>query len=101
MSNIVRKGEFLVFVSVSKQVTEFFISSINIDLDNCFVGSTGRKKVHGCFGFQLRSGHHYEPGKDYWITRKATLEERDRFLLWMEGKGHKLNLNTLELTLNR
>ena len=44
MSNIVRKGDFLVFVSVSEQVTEFFISSINIDLNNCFVGSTGRKK---------------------------------------------------------
>ena len=101
MSDIVRKGEVLVFVSVSEQVTEFFISSINIDLDNCFVGSTGRKKVHGCFGFQLRSGHYYEPGEDYWITRKATLEERERFLRWLEEKDHKVNLNTMEITLNR
>ena len=101
MSNIVRKGDFLVFVSVFEQVSEFFISSINIDLDNCFIGRTGRKKVHGCFGFQLRNGHYYEPGEDYWITRKATLEERDRFLRWLEEKGHKVNLNTMEITLNR
>ena len=51
MSDIVRKGDFLVFVSVSEQVTEFFISSINIDLDNCFVGSTGRKKYTVVLGF--------------------------------------------------
>ena len=101
MSNIVRKGDFLVFVDVFEQVSEFFISSINIDLDNCFVGRTGRKKVHGCFGFHLRSGHYYEPGYNYWITRKATLEERDRFLRWLEEKGHKVNLNTMEITLNR
>lgn len=101
MSNIVRKGDFLVFVDAFEQVSEFFISSINIDLDNCRTGSTGRKKVHGCFGFQLRNGHYYEPGEDYWITRKATLEERDRFLRWLEEKGHKVNLNTMEITLNR
>ena len=92
MSNIVRKGDFLVFVSVSEQVTEFFISSINIDLDNCLTGSTGRKKVHGCFGFQLRNGHYYEPGEDYWITRKATLEERDRFLRGWKKKVIRLIL---------
>ena len=92
MSNIVRKGDFLVFVDAFEQVSEFFISSINIDLDNCFVGSTGRKKVHG---------YYYKPGANYWITRKATLEERDRFLRWLEEKGHKVNLNTMEITLNR
>lgn len=101
MSDIVRKGDFLVFVSVSEQVTEFFISSIHIDLDNCRTGGTGRKLVRGCFGFKLSDGSYYEPGIDYWITRKATLEERDRFLRWMEGKGHKINLNTMEITLNR
>ena len=101
MSDIVRKGDFLVFVNAFEQVSEFFISSINIDLDNCFVGSFGRKKVHGCFGFKLSNGHYYRPGDDYWINRKATLEERERFIQWMEEKGHKFNMNTLELTLNR
>ena len=101
MSEIVRKGDFLVFVDAFEHVSEFFISSIYIDLNNCFAGRTGRKKVHGCFGFHLRSGRYYEPGNDYWITRKATLEERYRFIRWMEEKGHKINLNTMEITLNR
>ena len=51
MSDIVRKGDFLVFVDAFEQVSEFFISSINIDLDNCFVGSTGRKKYTVVLGF--------------------------------------------------
>lgn len=100
MSNIVRRGDFLVFVDSHGRVTEFFISSVYTDLNNCFVGISGRKKVHGCFGFQLRNGYFYELGDDYWITRKATLEERDEFLQWMEEKGHRFNINTLELTLN-
>lgn len=102
MSNIVRKGDFLVFVNNSGVVTEFFVSREGFDLDDCDVGVTGRFFVHDCFGFIIGTGRHYPcRGGGYWVTRKATLEERDRFLLWMEGKGHKLNLNTLELTLNR
>ena len=101
MNDIVRKGDFLVFVNKFEQVSEFFISSVDIDLRNCFVGLTGRKNVQGCFGFQLSTGRYYELGSDYWITRKATLEEREKFLQWMEEKGHKFNMNTLELTLNR
>ena len=101
MSNIVRKGDFLVFENIHGDVTEFFISSMDMDLNNCYVGSTGRKKVHGCFGFPLRTGHYYAPGDDYWVNRKATLEERDRFIRWLEEKGHKVNLNTMEITLNR
>lgn len=101
MSNIVRKGDFLVFENAFEEVSEFFISSMDMDLNNCLVGITGRKKVHGCFGFLLSNGFYYEPGHDYWITRKATLEERDGFLRWMKEKGYKFNLNTLEITLNR
>ena len=99
MSDIVRKGDFLVFEDEGN-VTEFFVSKGSFDLNECRVGRTGRIYVPSCFGFIIRTGHHYCCG-NYWITRKATLEERDRFLLWMEGKGNKLNLNTLELTLNR
>lgn len=104
MSNIVRKGDFLVFEDEGN-VTEFFVSKCSFDLDECHVGSTGRKLVRNCFGFKivgsrLPCGHYYEEGLDYWINRKATLEERDRFIQWMEEKGHKFNLNTLELTLN-
>lgn len=106
MSNIVRKGDFLVFANASGDVVEFFVSKGSFDLDECHVGCTGRKRVHGCFGFRiagglLACGHYYEEGRSYWITRKATLEERDRFMQWMEEKGHKFNMNTLELTLNR
>ncbi len=101
MSDIVRKGDFLVFVDIFEEVSEFFISNIDIDLNNCFVGMTDRKRVHGCFGFKLSTGRYYEPSYDYWINRKATLEERDRFLRWIEEKGHKFNMNTLEITLNR
>ena len=106
MSNIVRKGDFLVFEDTGGNVTEFFVSKGSFDLDGCYVGSTGRKLVPGCFGFKivgsrLPSGHYYEGNSNYWITRKATFEERDRFLRWMEEKCHKLNLNTLELTLSR
>jgi hypothetical protein len=106
MSNIVRKGDFLVFEDTDGNVTEFFVSKGSFDLDGCHVGSTGRKRVYGCFGFKiagglLTCGHYYEEGISYWITRKATLEERERFLRWMEEKGHKFNMNTLEITLNR
>lgn len=105
MSNIVRKGDFLVFEDEGN-VTEFFVSKGSFDLDECHVGITGRKLVPNCFGFKIASsifpsGHYYEEVRDYWITRKATLEERERFLQWMEEKGHKFNMNTLELTLNR
>lgn len=105
MSNIVRKGDFLVFEDEGN-VTEFFVSKGSFDLDECHVGITGRKLVPNCFGFKIASsifpsGHYYEGNSNYWITRKATLEERERFLRWMEEKGHKLNMNTLELTLNR
>lgn len=105
MSNIVRKGDFLVFVDEGR-VTEFFVSKDSFDLDECRVGCTGIKLVYNCFGFKIVGGmlpydHYYEEGCSYWITRKATLEERDSFLRWMEIKGHKFNMNTLELTLNR
>ena len=101
MSNIVRKGDFLVFEEVGGYVTEFFVSKGSFDLKECRVGRTGRISVPSCFGFIIRTGHYYHCYGNYWITRKATLEERDRFLLWMEEKGHQLNLNTLELTLSR
>lgn len=101
MSNIVRKGDFLVFEDAVGNVTEFFVSKGSFDLDGCHVGCTDRKLVTGCFGFIIRTGHHYRCCCSYWITRKATLEERDRFLRWMEEKGHKFNMNTLKLTLNR
>ena len=105
MSNIVRKGDFLVFEDTGLNVTEFFVSKGSFDLDECYTGSTGRKLVPSCFGFKivgnrLPCGHYYEGNSNYWINRKATLEERDRFLRWMEEKGHKFNMNTLELTLN-
>lgn len=106
MSNIVRKGDFLVFETTEGNVTEFFVSQGSFDLDECHTGDTGRKYVPNCFGFKivggvLPSGHYYEGNSNYWISRKATLEERDRFLQWMEEKGHKFNMNTLEITLNR
>ena len=106
MSNIVRKGDFLAFENTEGNVTEFFVSKSSFDLDNCYTGRSGRKFVPHCFGFKMvdsfiPSGYYYAEGISYWITRKATLEERDRFLQWMEEKGHKFNMNTLELTLNR
>lgn len=106
MSNIVRKGDFLVFEDTDGTVTEFFVSQGSFDLDGCHVGSTGRRLVPSCFGFKivrsmLPCGHYYEGDSSYWVTRKATLEERERFIRWMEEKGHKFNMNTLELTLNR
>lgn len=106
MSNIVRKGDFLVFEDTDGTITEFFVSKGSFDLDDCRVGSTGRRLVPSCFGFKIArsmfpAGHYYEGCCSYWITRKATLEERERFLQWMEEKGHKFNMNTLELTLNR
>lgn len=105
MSNIVRKGDFLVFEDEGN-VTEFFVSKGSFDLDGCRVGRTGRKLVPNRFGFKivgsrLPCGHYYAGYSNYWITRKATLEERDRFLRWMEEKGHKFNMNTLKITLNR
>ena len=105
MSNIVRKGDFLV-VEDEGNVTEFFVSKGSFDLDECHVGVTGRKLAPNCFGFKIassifHSGYYYEEVRDYWITRKATLEERDRFLRWLEEKGHKVNFNTMEITLNR
>lgn len=101
MSSIINKGDFLVFEDTyENRATEFFISSTNVDWDDCYIGSTGRRFVNNCFGFSLRDNHLYRQSS-YWITRKATLEERDRFLRWMEEKGHKFNMNTLELTLNR
>ncbi len=99
MSNIVKKGDFLVYENEGR-VTEFFVSKGSFDLDECCVGVTGRISVPSCFGFIIRTGHYYRCCGNYWITRKATSEERDRFLRWMEGKGHKFNMNTLELTLN-
>lgn len=106
MSNIVRKGDFLVFENIEGDVTEFFVSKGSFDLDRCRTGGFGRKYVPNCFGFKIVSsishdGHYYKGGSEYWITRKATLEERDKFLRWMKEKGHKFNQNTLELTLNR
>jgi hypothetical protein len=106
MSNIVRKGDFLVFEDTDGTVTEFFVSKGSFDLDGCHFGSTGRRLVPSCFGFKivrsmLPCGHYYEGDSSYLVTRKATLEERERFLQWMEEKGHKFNMNTLELTLNR
>ena len=109
MSNIVRKGDFLVFEEVGGNVTEFFVSKGSFDLNECSVGRTGRISVPSCFGFKitrnihsmLPAGHYYAEGRDYLINRKATLKERDRFLRWLEEKGHKVNLNTMEITLNR
>lgn len=101
MSNIVRKGDFLVFVDVLGRVTEFFISSQEFDLLRFPTSRYGRISVDGCFGFRLKDNYHYEKGCSYLINRKATLEERDHFLRWLEYRGYKFNNNTLELTLNR
>ena len=40
MSNMVRKGDFLVFVNSVGRVTEFFVSTYSFDLDNA--RSSGR-----------------------------------------------------------
>ena len=95
----------MVFEETGGSVTEFFVSKGSFDLYRCYMGSTGRRLVPSCFGFKIvngafPSGHFYTADSSYWITRKATLEERERFLQWMEEKGHKFNMNTLELTLN-
>jgi hypothetical protein len=37
MSNIVRKGDFLVFSTASGDVVEFFVSKGSFDLDECHV----------------------------------------------------------------
>lgn len=100
MSNVVKKGDFLVLIGADNEVKEFFISTAMFDLDNCFTGIPSRKNCDHCFGFRLRDGYFYQPVKSYWVDRKATLEECDKFIQWMEEKGHKFNLNTLELTLN-
>ena len=100
MSNVVKKGDFLVYVGENDEVKEFFISTSMFDLDNCYTGITGRKICDHCFGFKLSNCNFYQPGIPYWVNRKATLGECDKFLQWMEEKGYKFNLNTLELTLN-
>ena len=100
MSNVVKKGDFLVFVGENDEVQEFFISSAMFDLDDCYTGVTGRKCCDNCFGFKLSNCHFYQSGQSYWVNRKATLEECEKFIKWMEEKGHKFNINTLELTLN-
>lgn len=101
MSNMVRKGDFLVFVNSDGRVTEFFVSTYSFDLDNARSGGRiNRSLVDGCFGFHLGSNHYYRLGSSYWVDRKATLEERNQFIQWMKDKGHTLNMNTLALNLN-
>lgn len=102
MSNMVRKGDFLVFVAgESGRVTEFFISTRSFDLDDAYSRErTNRRFVDGCFGFRLKDNYHYPLGTSYWVDRKATLEERKKFIQWMRDKGHTFNMNTLELCLN-
>lgn len=102
MSNMVRKGDFLVFVeSESGRVSEFFVSTHSFDLDNEYSNRRiNRRLVHGCFGFRLRDNQIYQSGTTYWVDRKATLEERNQFIQWMKDKGHTFNMNTLELCLN-
>lgn len=70
MSEIVRKGDFLVFEDEGN-VTEFFVSKGSFDLDGCRVGRTGRKLVPNCFGFKivgsrLPYGHYYAGYSNYW-----------------------------------
>lgn len=103
MSNIVRKGDSLVFINHNNgRVTEFFVSTHSFDLDESFSRGTSsaRKLVDGCFGFRLEDNYHYSPMCSYWVDRKATLEERNTFIQWMKDKGHTFNMNTLELCLN-
>lgn len=103
MSNMVRKGDFLVFIdSRNERITEFFVSTRSFDLDESFSRGTShaRKLVEGCFGFRLEDNYHYQPGTSYWVDRKATLEERNTFIQWMKDKGHTFNMNTLGLNLN-
>lgn len=103
MSNMVRKGDFLVFVnSVNGLVKEFFVSTHSFDLDiaHSSSGATNRRLVNGCFGFELSNNYYYPFGRMYWVDRKATLDERKQFIQWMSDKGHTFNMNTLELILN-
>lgn len=103
MSNMVRKGDFLVFINIiSGSVTEFFVSTRSFDLDNEYRRRTSETRwlVDGCFGFRLSDNYHYRLGFSYWVDRKATLEERNEFIQWMKNKGHTLNMNTLKLCLN-
>lgn len=103
MSNMVRKGDFLVFIdSRDGRITEFFVSTRSFDLDESFSRGTlsMRKLVDGCFGFRLKDNCLYQLGFQYLVDRKATLEERNTFIQWMRDKGHAFNMNTLELNLN-
>ena len=102
MSNMIRKGDFLVFIdSREGRITEFFISTSSFVVDESFIRGTSntRKNVEGCFGFRLEDNYHYTLGRSYWVDRKATLEERNTFMQWMKDKGHTFNVNTLELCL--
>lgn len=96
MSNMVKRGDFLVFQEHNGEVTEFFISTMNFDLDECH-RSGNRKSAPGCKGFRIPTGHFYEQGCNYWVNRKATDEERTLFLNWMKEHRYKLHRNTLNI----
>lgn len=96
MSNMVKRGDFLVFQKPDGEVLEFFISTMDFNLDEhtCL----GNKKiVPGCEGFRITTGHFYEQGCSCWVDRKAIDEERILFLNWMEDHGYKFNRNTLDI----
>ena len=97
MSNMVKRGDFLVFQELDGKVTEFFISTMDFDLDECVRPSANRKLVPGCKGFRIPTAFFYEQGRKYWVDRKATDEERILFLHWMEDHGYKFNRNTLNI----
>lgn len=72
MSNMVRKGDFLVFVnSDSGRVTEFFVSTSSFNLDDSRRGiSHTRRLVDGCFGFRLKDNYYYHYGTSYYWTER-------------------------------
>lgn len=96
MSNMIKRGDFLVFQTPHGEVTEFFISTMDFNLDECH-RSAQRKSVPGCKGFRMSTGHFYEQVCSYWVDRKATDDERKSFLNWMKEHGYKFHRNTLDI----
>ena len=55
--------------------------------------------LHRCnmaFGFNIYTGERWRGG-DWWCTRLATDDEREKFFNFLQEKSYRFNLNTLEL----
>jgi hypothetical protein len=89
-----KRGDIVVHLNERGQYLQTFV--VESYLANRSISS---RILHSCkmfFGFNICSGEKFG-ASNFFCTRLATQDEKDKFFEFLHSKGYRMNLNTFQL----